>query len=299
MTNSTRSMLRWTLAACLLLAFAATAAAQTEVERRIEAAPGGTVAIENISGSVVVTGWDGGEVEVTGTLGRDVEELVVERDGNTVEIVVEVSRGHGRKQSSAHLEVRIPRGSDLEVEAVSADITVAGVDGELSLEAVSGNITVEGAPREVEAESVSGNLDIEVDGEVSAEAVSGNIDIRGARGKLEAESVSGNVTVAAEDLERAEIASVSGRIEAELSLAGRATLEIESHSGGVELALPAATSARFEVETWSGRIDNELGPPARKVSRYTPGYELSFSHGGGDARIAIESFSGDVVLKAR
>ena len=150
MTHRTRSILGWTLAGFLLLALAA--AAQTEVERRIEAAPGGTVTIENISGSVAVSGWDGTEVEVTGTLGRDVEELLVERDGNTVEIVVEVARGRGHKQSSAHLEVRVPRGSDVEVETVSADITVSGVDGELSLEAVSGNVTVEGAPRQVTAE---------------------------------------------------------------------------------------------------------------------------------------------------
>ena len=297
MTTRTRTAFALTLAGFLLLALAA--GAQTEVERRVPAAPGGTVVIENVSGSVVVTGWDNREVEVTGTLGRDVEELTVESEGNTVEITVEVGRGSGRRQSSAQLEVRVPRGSHVEVETVSADVTVSGVDGELALETVSGAIRVDGAPREVAAESVSGNVEIEADGAVSVETVSGNIDIRGARGTLEAESVSGNVTVAAEDLERAEIASVSGRIDLEISLAGRATLEIESHSGGVELALPASTSARFEVETWSGRIDNQLGPPARKVGRYTPGYELKFSVGGGDARITIESFSGDVVLRAR
>lgn len=296
MTQKTRSILGWTLAGFFFLALAA--GAQTEVERRLAA--GDAVAIENIAGSVVVSGWDGAEVEVTGTLGRDVDELEIERDGKTVQITVEIARGHGHKESWAHLEVRLPRTNDVSVESVSADITVSGVSGELSLESVSGEIRVDGAPREVEAESVSGNVEVEIDGgEVSVETVSGNLEIRGAHGRLEAASVSGRLRVDAEDLERAEINSVSGRIELDLSLAGRASLDIESHSGNVDLALPASTSARFEVETWSGRIDNDLGPPARKVGRYTPEQELEFSIGGGDARVAIETFSGNVVLKAR
>lgn len=276
------------------------AAAVTEIERRVPAAADGTVVIENVSGSVVVTGWDRAEVEVTGTLARDVEELEIERDGDTVEISVELPRRSRGSNTSAHLEVRVPRRSDLEIEVVSAEITVDGVDGDVSSEGVSGAVRIGGAPRSVEVETVSGGVKVEAEAaEMSVESVSGNVTLEGVGGRLWVESVSGRVTVLAEELEQAEITIVSGRVELDASLARGAQVEIENHSGGVELRLPASTSARFEVTTWSGRIDNELGPPARKSGRYTPQKELEFTMGGGDGRVRVGVFSGSVTLRAR
>ena len=57
-----------------------------EVDRTLDAAPDGDVDISNIAGSVTVQGWSRSEVEVTGTLGRNVEELIFERDGKNVTI---------------------------------------------------------------------------------------------------------------------------------------------------------------------------------------------------------------------
>ncbi len=293
---------RWLPPLAFLLAagLASTAAAQTEVERTVPASPNGTVKIENISGSVVVTGWDRDEVEVTGTLGREVEELEVDSGGGDVEIRVELPNRSRGGHTSAHLEVRVPRGSDLEIETVSAEITTEGVDGELSTESVSGSVSVDGRPRSVDVETVSGNVEIEAEAaEISVESVSGRVEVRGAAGRLDVESVSGRVEVTGDDLDQIDIESVSGSVNVDVSLAIGGDLDLSSHSGTVELSIPASTSARFEVTTFSGRIENELGPPARKVSRYTPQKELEFTLGGGDGRINIESFSANVKLRAR
>lgn len=248
---------------------------------------------------MVVTGWDQPRVKVTGTLGRDVEDLVVESRGGTIEISVEPHRGRDRK-SSADLEIQVPEGSGLEIEVVSADVRVSGAGGDVAVEAVGGSIIVEGEPESVDAEAVSGNVLVTAAGApISVETVSGDVKLKGVSGKLEVESVSGRIRVEGEDLKRAEINSVSSGIELMASLAHRAEVEIECHSGGVELTLPASTSARFEVETYSGRIDNELGPPALRVGRYTPQQELEFTLGDGDAKIQIDSFSGTVALRAQ
>jgi len=297
-----RSIIQRTL--CLgsvLLVLPLVAAAQTEIERRVPASADGTVAISNIAGSVVVTGWDRDEVEVTGTLGRNVEELEVESDARGVEIEVKLPRRNRGGGGSAHLEIRVPRRSRVEVETVSAEITADELEGALDLESVSGSITVAGQPAAVRAETVSGLIEVEADtARISAATVSGSITLTGTRGEVEAEAVSGNITVkSARDLERADLEVVSGQIAFTGSLAPDVDFSASCHSGTIELTLPEATSARVVAESFSGRIDNEFGPEARRVDRYAPGKELSFTLGSGQGRIELETFSGAITLRRR
>jgi DUF4097 and DUF4098 domain-containing protein YvlB len=67
----------------------------------------------------------------------------------------------------------------------------------------------------------------------------------------------------------------------------------------VELALPANVSADFSISSFSGEIENELGPPARKASRWTSEKELSFTTGSGGAKVTVETLSGDIRLRKR
>jgi DUF4097 and DUF4098 domain-containing protein YvlB len=99
--------------------------------------------------------------------------------------------------------------------------------------------------------------------------------------------------------ERARVETVNGRILFEAGLAPRAVLEAETVSGAVELVLPASVSADFSITTFSGEIRNELGPPARKISRDTPEKELTFSTGGGGANVTVETLSGSIVLRRK
>jgi hypothetical protein len=270
---------------------------QTEVNRRIEASATAEVIIENLAGSVVVTGWDKEMVEVHGTLGRGIKELEVESGGDRIEIEVEPLRG-SRRDGGAQLEVRVPRGSMVEVQTVSADITISGVEGELELSAVSGNIEVEGAREDLSVETVSGKIKVKsAGGRVSAESVSGQVVVGGVSGRVDISSVSGHVKLSGEQLTQGTVEVVSGQAELSGSLAPGGEIEMSSHSGRLVLRLPASTSARISVESYSGSIDNELGPPAQRVGRFGPQSELDFKMGGGDGRVEIETFSGHVSLE--
>ncbi len=67
-----------------------------EIDETLDAAADGHVDISNIAGSVKVSGWSRNAVEVTGTLGPKVEELVFERDRDKITIKVKVPRNAGR-----------------------------------------------------------------------------------------------------------------------------------------------------------------------------------------------------------
>jgi hypothetical protein len=46
-------------------------------------------------------------------------------------------------------------------------------------------------------------------------------------------------------------------------------------------------------------VDNELGPPAQKASKWTPEKELSFSTGTGGAKVNVQTLSGSIRLLKR
>jgi DUF4097 and DUF4098 domain-containing protein YvlB len=267
-----------------------------DVDRRLDAAPDGYVHVSNTSGSVSIRGWSRDEVEVSGTLGRNVEELVFERNGNKVTIKVKLPKGSSRS-SDADLRISVPEMSSIDIGTISADIDVADVKGFQSLHTVSGDITSESAGGDVTAEAVSGDIDIVGGGQDSqfqANSVSGDVSFFRASGTLEAETVTGDLVADEGSFDRADLNSVNGEILflSELRKGGRLTIETVNGEVGVEFS--NEVSARFDIESFNGDIDNCFGPEAVRTSRYSPGTELSFQQGSGDGRVTISTMNGDI-----
>ncbi|MFC2172008.1 DUF4097 domain-containing protein [Acidobacteriota bacterium] len=272
------------------------AVAQEEVNRSLKVSKDGSVEVSNISGSVTVTGWNKDEVEVTGTLGKGVKELEFETSGDRTKILVILPR-NTKNVGETHLEIRVPKPSQVEIETVSATIDVSDVKGALDLHSVSGSITTTGKPREVEVQSVSGNVEIDVDSPiVEVESVSGSVTMKGVSERVKAANVSGDIEVVTDSIERAEFETVSGSISFTGDLSPDGRLEAQSFSGIVELVLPASISAEFDISTFSGGIDNDFGYKPEKSS-FSVAKNLSFSMGSGDGRISVETFSGKVRIK--
>lgn len=269
-----------------------------EVDRTLEAAPDGQVDISNIAGSVTVAGWTRDEVEVTGTLGRNVEELIFERSGDKITVKVKVPRRGGRGIDS-DLHINVPQGSSIDVSGVSADIDVTEVRGEQRLHTVSGDISTESVDSDVSAESVSG--DVEVDGdrkatETRASTVSGDVTLFRTSGTVSAESVSGRVIVDEGSFSRVDLTVVNGELLFQAALEKGGKLSAETVNGDVDVELVGDVSAKIDVGTTNGRIRNCFGPEAKRSSKYGPGWSLSFTEGDGDGRIDISTVNGGVNL---
>lgn len=276
--------------------------ASQDVNETRDADADARIDIEIVSGSIKINGWDRNQVQVTGTIGDDVEALEVSGSGSSISIDLDVPDSWGRRhrEIDARLEISVPAGARLSVETVSAGIRVTEVSGAVELGSVSGSVELSGSPSRADVETVSG--DVRVDGEqtaIAAESVSGNIELTGVAETVEAASVSGNIEVSATQIKRATFESVSGDLEFSGGLTGNARLHAEVHSGNVTLLLPADTSATWEFETFSGTVSNEFGPGAKRASEHGPGKWLKFTTGAGDARITVDSFSGNVKFHKR
>jgi hypothetical protein len=78
MRTSARIAIAVPLAVLLAALLAVGTRAQEPIDETRQVTPDATVEVENISGSVVVMGWDRNEVKITGTLGRGTERLDIE-----------------------------------------------------------------------------------------------------------------------------------------------------------------------------------------------------------------------------
>jgi DUF4097 and DUF4098 domain-containing protein YvlB len=286
------------LVSTILISLMASTAFAKDVNRTVDAAKDGHVEVSNISGEITIEGWNQNKVEVTGTIGRDVEELIVERDGDEVLIKVKLPRGSS-SASDADLHIKVPEGSSINVGTVSADIDVTNVNGEQSLHTVSGNLTTESRGEDVSAESVSGDVDVSgdnSDNEVEANTVSGDVTIKGVAGEVVGESVSGDVEVVGGSFDRADLNTVNGEINFVGALRKGGRLSIETVNGSVDVEFIGDVSARIDIETFNGSIRNCFGPEAERTSKYAPGWELEFNEGDGDGRVEISTMNGRVTL---
>jgi DUF4097 and DUF4098 domain-containing protein YvlB len=265
------------------------------VQETRAADPEGRVHIENPSGSVEVTGWDRAEVSVSGNLGPEADGLVfTSRRGATYVEVDTQGNPHG---VHSRLQVKVPRGSIVEVEGFDTGVSVAGVKS-IHVETVNGGITVTGPADEVEVETVNGQVSVTGPARsVRAGSVNGQVDVKDAGEDVEASTVNGRLSVTAGSVRRAQLETVSGELRFEGELAPQGRLEAESVSGAVELVVAGSLDARFDVSSFSGEVDNQIGPAARRSSRYTSRRDVSFSVGAGTAAVAVSTLSGEVRLR--
>ena len=182
-----KRLIRLSLAAVFAgFALVATGSAQ-DFQKTYRIGAGGQVRIGNVSGDVVVTGYDGDSIVVTGTKkGRDRDQVEVEdRSGSTnVDIGVRYPK-HCNCDASIRFDIQVPRSIKYDfdhISSVSGDVKVTGVTGRLNASAVSGDVHITDVSGSVSASAVSGDVKVEItrlDGsdDMKFNTVSGDVSV--------------------------------------------------------------------------------------------------------------------------
>jgi len=279
-----------------LAATNAVAGDSTSINKRGPADPAGQVQVSNTAGSVVVTGWDRNEIEVSGELGEGSERLEFVTTGKLTKIKVVLPKKSWGSEGS-DLVIRVPAGSGLFVNTVSADIEVQGVRGAQRLQAVSADIDTEAAGEDVECKTVSGDISVKGQGKpglLTITTVSGDAQVHNVAGEVNGNTVSGNFTFGLGETGRSRLRTTSGDLTMKTRLAGDARLDVETISGDVRLDLLGKPNAEFDVSSFNGEIRNCFGPKPSRTDEYAPGRELQFREGQGSARVRIKTLNGDI-----
>lgn len=286
------------IAASALLATPAAQAVQN-IDRSLPTGATPSVEISSVQGRVTVSAWDQQEVKVTGTIENDETKFEFSGDQSHVVIKVRPKSGKNHGHDEVILDIKVPAGAAIDVNTVSANIDVRGVRGVQQLEAVSGDVTTTAYDEEIDVRTISGDAVVNGtggNGRVDAQSVSGDVKVRGVNGELQARSVSGKLELDLGTIARLQLETVSGDVTADLTLADGARFEAESVSGAVEVRFGKPVNGDFDIESFSGDIDNCFGPKGSRKNKYAPGTELRFTQGSGNARVSLETLSGDITV---
>jgi DUF4097 and DUF4098 domain-containing protein YvlB len=284
--------------ACIAAGSLSVADAATPVDETRSMPADGRVQIDNMAGSIEITGWDRSEVSIRGELGDGVEELEISESSQGVAVRVR-NRKNRRFVEETRLRLQVPVAASVIAEGVSADIEASGLDGgNLVFNTVSGDIRADARTPRVEIESVSGDVTFRGQASrASVETVSGEIDLQGIEGEVRIATVSGGVELAGSGIAIARFETVSGDVELRLDVADDGRLNADSMSGDVTIVLPSHQQGDFSAQTYSGRIRSDFGT-VDEASR-GPGRKLDHQEGAGGAIIRVESFSGDIRITRR
>ena len=182
-------------------------------------APGGRVALENINGSVHVTGWDRNEVKVDAVkYARSKERL------DEAKIVIDASKDY----------------VSIRTEYPEHNLTFSDDDSD-NPASVEYTLSVPRSARLDQIKLINGSLDIQgIAGDVRASCINGHLKASGLGGPVK-------------------LSTINNRLEAQFDRLGASSIELASVNGNVLLTMPSDSKAEVEASTVHGGISNDFG----------------------------------------
>jgi hypothetical protein len=242
------------------------------VEKTLQADPQDTILIRNTVGLIGVTGWDRGEIRVTGLIGEDIVDVELSRttpDTIILDVLLPEEDNLADVAGAAELEISLPSTCAVDIWSIQAGVTVRGVGGETVIRTVAGPVNVSNDERSapLSVSTVGGLIAVSGPYEmVRVESGVADISIDGVIGSLIAGTTSGSIVVKNSYLETAEVSAGMGDILIDCGLAPTGIIRASTSFGGsIELILPREIQGRITMSSGSGAIDRTSFKPATGV----------------------------------
>jgi hypothetical protein len=253
----------------------------------------GYVRIFSTAGSIKVTGWDRDSLEIRGRMAPG-QQLFGGGSRRAIKF------GADGPEGPSHLEVVMPRGVKLVVDAGESVVEVSGMTGAVEVRTGGGNIEIRDAPVRITIETVDGDVTLSGGPFLSTEVrtAGGDIRVTGARAECTLTSVSGGIIAEVAGVTRGRVSSVSGPLRYTGSVDPTGTLAVESHGGEVVVALDIGVGAQIVATNFGGEIVNTLTNDRPRAVRGSGRLlETQLARFGGT--VTITAFRGRVTLQQK
>ena len=162
-----------------------------EVSRVFDVSSDAQFQLDNINGSVEITGWDKDEIQVSAIITAknqdDRDRISLEMDQTSLGVIVETKyekESQWRNSNSGKVDytVKVPFGAALsDIELVNGSLVIENVKGKVNAELVNGSIKAKGLAASTELSSVNGSIKAWVQ---SAEQHLKHIDLETVNGSI-------------------------------------------------------------------------------------------------------------------
>jgi len=288
--------------AALLATFGLTASAE-EVTKSFAVTGRANVRVETNDGGVRVTSGDSKQVEFRVEyqgyeVGKNLR-IDAHQDGDKVELTARVtgnwgfSWGHNSRR--LHIEVRMPRDADLQVQTG---------DGAVQAESINGTVNVHTGDGSVKASSLSGTIDLHTNdgsitvdnlkGDVRLRTGDGSIEARDLDGKVEADSGDGHIRIAGR-FDALNVKTGDGSVDTRVLPGSKMATSwtIRTGDGSVDLVLPSDFQTNIDASTGDGHIS--LGIPVTVEGTFKNS-EMHGKMNGGGQPLTIHTGDGSIRL---
>jgi hypothetical protein len=261
--------------------------AEGEETLRFEAPPPGGIRLHNSNGRTLVCGEDRDDIEVrlekvARAESREaaqelLHEIKLERaeldDALQIELV---APQRWNRRGLAHLTVRVPRGTRVDVSAANGRVSVEGVRSPVRARSSNGSACIA---------DVIGDIEVMTsNAKVSCARTCGRLVARSSNGKIELEDHRGSL----------DASTSNGLIRASLGKVGKQGVVLATSNGRIVLELPESVDADVDIRVDNGFIRNDRS--LHEVSRESNGRVLG-RLGSGGPLIKLRTSNGSICLR--
>jgi DUF4097 and DUF4098 domain-containing protein YvlB len=184
-----------------------------------------------------------------------VDDVAVEFADRHLVVSEDSRRGFAWRSKELHIEIWIPTGSRLAVQAASADVKCRGEYGAVEVHSASGRVKVETVHGLAELSSMSGEISVLQTREADIQSASGRIRVGVAEGDVNAKTASGAIRIS--DAQASVTArTASGRISVDMIARGRA--DLNTVSGDIEVNVAKGTGVFLDLASLTGQVTSDL-----------------------------------------
>ena len=295
------------IACAALLAAAAIApgARAEDVAKTFTVAGRANVRVETNDGSVRVTTGDSKQVEFHVEyqgyeLGKNLR-VDTRQDGDKVELTARIT-GHwgigfswGRNSRRLHIEVRMPREGDLDVNTGDGSVQVETVNGTVNVHTEDGSVHASSLNCAIDLHTSDGSITVDsLKGDIRLRTGDGSIEARDLDGKVEADSGDGHIRLAGR-FEALNVKTGDGSVDARVLPGSKmaASWNLRTGDGSVDIVLPSDFQADIDATTGDGHIS--LGIPVTVEGTFSKSQMHGKMNGGGQP-LTIHTGDGSIRL---
>ncbi len=282
-------------------AFGALVAVQQQTDTLITVKPHVRVKINNVAGDITVRAWDQNQVRVVAEHGSH-DVIEIDADGNELSIQAASAMGVG----IIDIELTVPAGASLEIQAPFADISIAGTRGSVSVQAVDGDISLEGGDGVIKLQAVDGDVSVTgASGNVEAQSVDGDVTVTEVSGDVRVQTVDGDIIVLGIASTNVEAATVDGDIHWDGDIEDGGSYSFVTHDGDLNIAVQQGANAQIFIASYDADFSTDFpltvpaGEQGKRFSLKLGTGSARVELGTGSAHVELESFDGTIDLRQR
>ena len=260
----------------------------TGEERIVLAAPASHhLRIHNVNGRTCVIGEEREDIEVVVAKTARAESADAARGlldeirlvhgvgGEALELEVEVPSKWNRR-GHANLELRVPRGCNLDVAVSNGKIVITGLAGRVRARSSNGSVTIDDVNGDIEVATTNAKVCCaDTTGKLMARSSNGKIELDDHRGSVDASTSNGLIRVSMEEI-------------------GKGGVQLATSNGRILLELPEDANAEVDIRVDNGVIRNDR--TLCKATRATNG-QVRGQLGTGGPLIKLRTSNGSISLR--